>query len=279
MENQSKPYKPTDMSSPSCVPLPEKEEDDEAALNEFIRLFGNDEVMDLPAVAQPEGLPDGFGDTSLIRTALSHQLKPSPFQTLPDPAVLQELSAEASRATSTHLHVMQPARTSDLTLKSTGRVTKGKRGSGCKGSKSFRKLSLEVCLLGPSVHHWSTPTPTPTPTNKQQQSFADRTAAKMLSSYRSDGMVSPVGSAPPGSMGTPFSQDSTYMQLGNENVQLRRRLNAAMMEVELLRDVVGRLMEVRGPTRVPTMQTARQATRQQQANYMLQHLQQQIQQS
>lgn len=53
-----------------------------------------------------------------------------------------------------------------------------------------------------------------------------------------------------------------------------------MMEVELLRDVVGRLMEVRGPTKVPpsTMQSARAAMASRQAQQQGYYVQQQHQQ-
>lgn len=77
----------------------------------------------------------------------------------------------------------------------------------------------------------------------QGSSFPGRRAAQLLNTT---GYLLPAATAPPGQL-SPESPRS----VSKENAHLRLRLDAAMMEVELLRDVVGRLLEMRGPTRVP----------------------------
>lgn len=145
-------------SCPPC-PGPLSPGEDNNALDDLEKLFGNDLPLPERMLPNPQQT-----DASTAWSGGTMHLQPSPFQLMPDPAVLQELSADAT-ATAIRgglpLGELQPARTSDLTLSTGRQVAKSRNGTSkaAKAGKGFRRLSSEVCkwaaALGntPSILH------------------------------------------------------------------------------------------------------------------------------
>lgn len=232
--------------------------DDSSALDDLVRLFGEDtDPLPVDNVPPERVTNPGIDDANIAwpTSKPCHLPQPSPFESMPDPLVLQELSAEATATCGnlrglSHPAELQPSRHSDLASSTGRKVTKGKRGGASKVAKGFRRLSSEVRIMLTRVPRPSANTRI---VHSQGSHVAGRTAMKLLWTNKSGTLV-PAATAPVGKF-TVSPQPNLHMQHGNlasENAQLRQCLDAALTEVELLRDVVGRLLELRGPTRVPS---------------------------